>query len=175
MVSVRFWQYLPPANAVALGPEATSDDGLQDIWLRWKAFLKANGMSCTVHRFTLRNIHRVLAMDTPLFKCKASRAPVLVSFLASLTCTLAEAVPADFVARSHEAQTVSACTWGLAEYFDVLARSPRRLSQETCDRLYTGHIAFLEGYSEMNRICTASGLTAHWHIVPKFHMLQHIA
>ena len=70
-----------------------------------------------------------------------------------------------------QAKIVSACVWGLAEYFYILKNGDRFFTADEVRRLEEAGHTFLYMYSELRRNATDVSL---WHIVPKFHQFQHI-
>ena len=117
LVVVQAHLILDPAVSIRLGPDASKDDILKDLALRFKKFLKNHKMNCTFPRFTQANLHWEKAGQVPLYRCKAAASPKLISWLASITLEISERCPP---ALRPEAKVVAACLWGKASYYHIL-------------------------------------------------------
>jgi hypothetical protein len=152
----------------ALRAGASYAEILFDLQLRFKDWLREHGLQCSTRRFTLSSIHRDKATLVCQFACKAAQAPLLTAWLQSLSASFSEHCPA---ACKAEADLVSVCLWGLSTYFAVLKSGDRFLTQSEADLLGRAGLTLLLSYSELARL---SGGAYLWHIVPKFHMFQHL-
>ena len=168
LVRKRAYRWLGPANSTCLPADAPDHTILHDLQIRFKEWLKDHKLACSTKRFTLASIHRESASDLPLFKRKAAQSPFLVTWLAEITHIFAHKM----VGSTEEAtaQLVAACMWGLADYFHMLKSHGRFFTEAQAERLSrSGHV-FLYMYSELAKVDEPNS----WHIVPKFHQMQHL-
>lgn len=152
----------------ALGCDAAVVDILHDCYLRFKAWLSKHGLACTVPRFTIKNIHRENSNDVIHFKCKASKSPILVSWLAEITMEVMNKCPDPM---KKEAELASTCAWAMAQYFHTLRTAGRWFDDRELEQINDAGHTFLHIYSELARQATSPG---EWHIVPKFHQFHHL-
>ena len=161
---------LVPRSGATLPPGSSRDSILQELWIRFKLWLKRHRLTCSCKRFTIAAIGRSKT-ELCQFKCKAAQSPVIVSWLAELTLEVSTSDRLD-ARLKHQADCVAACVWGLASFFSVLKSAGRFLNDSELESLELASNTFLNMYSEMTR---ASPDPAHlWHLTPKFHQFQHI-
>ena len=111
MCETRAYRVFPPVADHVLSAAASWQDMLRDYELRFKKWLRQHKLSCSCHYWTTKAIKRENNTEYPTYRCKAAQSPIIVAFLAELSLEFSQRAP------SHEANLVSACTWGLAQYF----------------------------------------------------------
>ena len=162
--------YLGPAVRKILPDDASNQDILDDLLLRFKEWLKDHSLSCSVKRFTINRVHRDTNSSFPLYSCKASECVPLVAWLASTVLQYSEVCPPS---KKPEALVVSNMFWGLSTYFWVCKKASRFFTDAEAEAVnHAGH-TFLYMYSELRRT-SISEATYMWNITPKWHQFHHL-
>lgn len=104
-------------GAAKLDANATTDEVLGDLYVRFKYWCASHKFACSVNRFTQKNLHVDKVNKVPSFNCKASKSDKLVAFLADITHTYA------LRTKYKEAEVLAACLWGMAQYFHITKTS----------------------------------------------------
>ena len=161
---------LPEPRLNPLGPNASFDDVLHDLQCRFKLWLSDRKLDCSTRRFTHQAVHRTTKYTFPCFQSKAAQSPFLVAWLADLTFSLRTAVGPDLQA---ECELISTCAWAKAEYYSILRRNDRFLSDSETKKLDVAGHTFLFCYSQLRYISYLKG-DYMWSIIPKFHQFHHL-
>ena len=103
--------------------------------------------------------------DWPCLKAKAYNARVVVAWLAEKTYESAHL-------DGEHGRLRSVCIWGFAEFFYLIEREPRHLSDEGSARLIRAGNAFLQCYGALAADCHQSG-DALYYLIPKHHAVAH--
>jgi hypothetical protein len=157
------------ADHSALPADASLQDVLFDLQLRFKKWLSQHGLQCSCRRFTLAAINRDKKDLICQFSCKAAQAPPIIAWLAELTADFAVKCDAS---TKDEAELVSVCLWGLSTFFDVVRCSDRFFTDEQVALLDRGGHAHLFAYSALAEMHVPGNVL--WHHVPKHHHFQHL-
>ena len=166
----RVDQYLDPAVEMVLPPDASNQEVLDDLFLRYQEWLKDHKLGSSVKRFTLNRIHRESGVQQPVYLCKASQTVPLVSWLASLAIEWSERCPPE---HKSEALVLANMLWGLASYFHICKSASRFFTDGEARQLDIAGHTFLYMYSELRRVAIREQ-TFLWPLAPKFHMFHHI-
>ena len=100
-------------------PDADMDLVLADLYVRFKQFCSRHKVTCSCSQFSRTKIHKTRVYEIPLYKCKASKSPLICAWLADICKDFQRAAPIDV--KPH-ADRMAACTWGMAAYFVVVKK-----------------------------------------------------
>ena len=169
----RAYLCLDPVDA-GLPADASWDQVLHELEVRFHRWGKAHNVRCQVPRFTLNAINRDSQTTFPHYKCKASKSDKIVAWLADVTCEYAERCSPG---ARPEALRVATCTWGMAEVLNIMRCSGRYHAQSETDELLHAGTTFLFVYSHLACI-SATFKDGHrsncWNVVPKFHQFHEL-
>ena len=158
------------ARDATLPDDATKQEILDDLFVRFHEWLKHHNINCSAKRFTVKRVHRDTESSYPAFLCKASEAVPLTSWLADLTLQFSEAC--DPSEREH-ALVVAHMLHGLCSYFCTLKEAGRFLTPAERTQVYRSGHKFLYMYSEL-RWRSEQENTYLWGLYPKFHQYHHL-
>ena len=161
----------PIFNPGDIPANASMDDLLEWLYFKFKRWCSSLGFCCSIPRFNARNINCSKSTTTCLYKCKASKSPKLVAWLASITREYLLVASPQFVAQANY---VAHATYAMAQYFYLLKSAGYFF---TCDQRREvdkcGHL-FLYMYAELARDAMSRGIFNLWHLTPKFHQYHHL-
>ena len=106
---------------INMPPDADLQTRLSDLEYRFMRWKSKHKIKCSVHRFTLSNMH---AAADPHFTCKAAKSPILIAWLAELTRDYADKLPQG-PPHKKAANCVANCIWGLAQYYHICRNAGR--------------------------------------------------
>jgi len=169
-VSQRAYMYLGPAVLETLPPNASQQDILDDLSLRFKEWLKDHSLNYSIKRFTVKRLHRDTNSSYPFFNCKAAQTAPLVAWLADLMLQWTECCPP---AEKETALITANMLWGLSRYFWICKNGGRFFTPVERNEIHESGHTFLFMYSELRRLSHEKG-TFLWQFIPKFHQYHHL-
>ena len=153
-------------------PDADMDLVLADLYVRFKQFCSRHKVTCSCSQFSRTKIHKTRVYEIPLYKCKASKSPVICAWLADICKDFQRAAPIDV--KPH-ADRMAACTWGMAAYFVVVKKKVRFCGDEDATLIYRGGHTFLHLYADSARVWRSGDDAVHLYpLVPKLHQMHHL-
>jgi hypothetical protein len=166
LVCMHAFLVLGPAFGISLPVDASADTVLADFYIRFKLWLRRHKLACTTHRFTKANLH--ISSNGIFYKCKASKSPIIISWLASVTFEFARLCQPE---HKDLADAMAVACWALSEYFSLLKLGGRLFTHEEATKLdHVGH-AFMYSYAECMRLREDH---RQFHMPPKIHQFNHI-
>ena len=151
--------------ALAPGP-GSRERKLEHGYNQYRAYCKTNGIKVHCTTWTPEKLNKKAATTYPFMKSKANECKKMVAFVTRLCI-------ANNTGSDHDKWRASAA-WALSGYYSMLGDNGRYLSDASLRQLQHYVHVFLTCYYAL--AAEAQGLGAHaWHVVPKFHMFEHIA
>ena len=140
--------------------------GLRVAWTRFKAFLRAHGLTSHQPKFSVARMTLTAKSGPPVWKGKAGDNMCVTRWL------LHEFLMYARTTRSSAHETIASCLWGWVRCADVLGKADLFLTDLELADLEQARVAGLQCYAILAHIAIASG-SQLWRSIPKFHYVDH--
>jgi hypothetical protein len=147
-------------------PGASRDSRLAAAFQAYKTYNHRHNISIRSSLWTVKKLNKAKATDFAFMKSKANECKKMVPYLLEL-------VTVNNSGSDHD-ELRKTCVWAMNSYYNDIADPARYLTSAKLGALQFHVATFLRCWSALCVEAQLAGIKC-WHVVPKFHMFEHIA